>query len=196
MDEPLGALDKNLRYDMQVELKDIQQRLGMTVVYVTHDQEEAMNLSDRIAIMNHGRIEQAGEPGIIYETPANAFVARFLGEANLIEGTVETIHDGDATLVIPGGLRLRAPAGKMRTGETASLFIRPEKLSLAAPLGNTLTGTVRRRSFLGNIIRLSIEAAPGTSLTVDLANTGLEPPAPGATATIGWPVRDGVLLTQ
>src|SRR6185437_9900545 len=88
MDEPLGALDKNLRYDMQVELKDIQQRLGMTVVYVTHDQEEAMNLSDRIAIMNHGRIEQAGEPGSIYENPTNAFVARFLGEANLIEGTI------------------------------------------------------------------------------------------------------------
>jgi spermidine/putrescine ABC transporter ATP-binding subunit len=196
MDEPLGALDKNLRYDMQVELKEIQQRLGMTVVYVTHDQEEAMNLSDRIAIMNHGRIEQAGEPGTIYETPASAFVARFLGEANLIEGTIETIQGGQASLVTPTGLRVHAPAGKTRTGETASLFIRPEKLSLTATTGNVLTGTVRRRSFLGNINRLSVETAPGTHLLVDLANTGIEPPAPGATTTVCWPVADGVLLTQ
>ena len=88
MDEPLGALDKNLRYEMQVEIKEIQQRLGMTVLYVTHDQEEAMSMSDRIAIMNHGRIEQVGPPGEMYERPANPFVGRFLGEANLIEGTI------------------------------------------------------------------------------------------------------------
>ncbi|HVY16075.1 MAG TPA: ABC transporter ATP-binding protein [Rhodopila sp.] len=196
MDEPLGALDKNLRYDMQMELKDIQQRLGMTVVYVTHDQEEAMNLSDRIAIMNHGRIEQAGEPGTIYETPANAFVARFLGEANLIPGTIETTQSDEALLVTPAGLRLRAPTGDARPGQPASLFIRPEKLSLTATTGNVLAGTVRRRSFLGNIIRLSVEVAADTNLTVDLANTGVEPPAPGATTTVAWPVGDGVYLTQ
>ena len=88
MDEPLGALDKNLRFEMQVEIKEIQQRLGMTVLYVTHDQEEAMSMSDRIAIMNHGRIDQIGPPGEVYERPANPFVGRFLGEANLIECTV------------------------------------------------------------------------------------------------------------
>jgi ABC-type Fe3+/spermidine/putrescine transport system ATPase subunit len=88
MDEPLGALDKNLRYEMQVEIKEIQQRLGMTVLYVTHDQEEAMSMSDRIAIMNRGRIDQVGPPGVVYEQPVNPFVGRFLGEANLIEGTM------------------------------------------------------------------------------------------------------------
>jgi len=99
MDEPLGALDKNLRYEMQVEIKEIQQRLGMTVIYVTHDQEEAMNMSDRMAIMNGGRIEQMGPPGEIYDRPANAFVGRFLGEANLIEGTIEHVGDGDRALL-------------------------------------------------------------------------------------------------
>ena len=89
MDEPLGALDKNLRYQMQVEIKDIQRRLGMTVVYVTHDQEEAMNMSDRIGIMNGGRVEQVGTPLAIYEEPANTFIARFLGQANLIEGELQ-----------------------------------------------------------------------------------------------------------
>ena len=89
MDEPLGALDKNLRYQMQVEIKEIQRRLGMTVVYVTHDQEEAMNMSDRLAIMNNGRIVQVGPPTTVYEHPHDVFVARFLGEANLIEGAVD-----------------------------------------------------------------------------------------------------------
>src|SRR5689334_8013486 len=107
MDEPLGALDKNLRYDMQVEIKEIQRRLGMTVVYVTHDQEEAMNMSDRIAIMNRGRIAQIGAPSEVYERPANAFVGRFLGEANILEGGIEAIEGDTATLRI-GGLALRA----------------------------------------------------------------------------------------
>ncbi len=88
MDEPLGALDRNLRYAMQTEIKDIQRRLGMSVIYVTHDQEEAMNLSDRLAIMNRGRIEQVGAPRDVYERPASAFAATFLGEANLLAGTI------------------------------------------------------------------------------------------------------------
>src|SRR4051794_26353357 len=89
MDEPLGALDKNLRYHMQTEIKDIQRRLGMTVIFVTHDQEEAMNMSDRIAIMDRGRVVQMGPPREVYERPENAFTGRFLGEANLIGGTAE-----------------------------------------------------------------------------------------------------------
>jgi ABC-type Fe3+/spermidine/putrescine transport system ATPase subunit len=104
MDEPLGALDKNLRFEMQVEIKEIQQRLGMTVLYVTHDQEEAMSMSDRIAILNHGRIDQVGPPGEVYERPANPFVGRFLGQANLIECTV-IAQGGDI-------IRLRLPSGR------------------------------------------------------------------------------------
>ncbi len=142
MDEPLGALDKNLRYQMQVEIKEIQQRLGMTVVYVTHDQEEAMNMSDRIAIMNSGRVEQVGRPVEIYNSPASNFIARFLGEANLIEGTVETIRDGQATLRTAGGLQLRARARRRRDGRRAGQPVR------AAGAGGDCAGErrCRRRS--------------------------------------------------
>ena len=110
MDEPLGALDKNLRFQMQVEIKEIQRRLGMTVIYVTHDQEEAMNMSDRIAIMNHGRIERVGRPAEIYENPTSNFIARFLGEANLVPGIVQSVDSDVATLRTNGGLVLRARA--------------------------------------------------------------------------------------
>jgi len=137
MDEPLGALDKNLRYEMQVEIKDIQRRLGMTVVYVTHDQEEAMNMSDRIAIMNSGRIEQVGRPAHIYENPATPFIARFLGEANLVEGTVtEAMASADGaggfSALRAGGVVLyaRDPVGAA-TGAQRQLFVRPERIALS-----------------------------------------------------------------
>src|SRR5215472_3547261 len=103
MDEPLGALDKNLRFEMQVEIKEIQQRLGMTVLYVTYDQEEAISMSDRIAILNRGRIDQIGPPGEVYERPANPFVGRFLGEANLIEGAVVGQAGDVVRLALPLG---------------------------------------------------------------------------------------------
>ncbi|MDR3535174.1 MAG: ABC transporter ATP-binding protein [Acetobacteraceae bacterium] len=197
MDEPLGALDKNLRYDMQVEIKEIQQRLGMTVVYVTHDQEEAMNMSDRIAIMNHGRIEQLGPPSEIYERPLNAFVGRFLGEANLIEGTLERIEGGEALLRTRDGLALRARFKSIATpGRAASLFVRPEKLAFGGGSdANQVEGTVRRRSFLGNIIRTVVDAGQATHLTVDLPNLSDGPgPEVGARVTVGWSVAHSLIL--
>ncbi|MGE0751205.1 MAG: ABC transporter ATP-binding protein [Variibacter sp.] len=204
MDEPLGALDKNLRYDMQVEIKEIQQRLGMTVVYVTHDQEEAMNMSDRIAIMNRGRIEQVGPPADIYERPANVFSGRFLGEANLIEGKVERVDGGIAQLHGPGGASLRAAgAGDVAAGVSASLFVRPERVAIAAGaqgagagLGNRLQGTVRRVSFLGNVVRYMVEVAPGTALTIDVQNVGGARLSAGESAVVTWAVDDSRLLTN
>lgn len=197
MDEPLGALDKNLRYEMQVEIKDIQRRLGMTVVYVTHDQEEAMNMSDRIAIMNHGRIEQLGSPDLIYERPSNAFVGKFLGQANLIEGTIESIADGEAVLRTRDGAALRARLDRVATpGRAASLFARPEKLAFGdGGDGNRVTGTVRRRCFLGSMIRTVIEVGPATQLTVDVANLGDGGgPEIGAAVTVHWPVAHSIML--
>jgi spermidine/putrescine ABC transporter ATP-binding subunit len=197
MDEPLGALDKNLRYDMQVEIKDIQQRLGMTVIYVTHDQEEAMNMSDRIAIMNHGRIEQLGPPGAIYERPTNEFVARFLGEANVIEGTIERAAQGEAVLRTQNGVALRARLDRIATpGRTASLFVRPEKLAFGyGGDGNAVCGTVRRRSFLGSMIRTVVEVGSGTQLTVDLANLGDGGgPEVGASVSVCWAVAHSMIL--
>ena len=173
MDEPLGALDKNLRYQMQVEIKEIQRRLGMTVVYVTHDQEEAMNMSDRIAIMNRGRIEQVGTPAEIYESPANTFIARFLGEANLIAGTVEgrrrRRHAQDARR---SRLRARArPTLPVGYAGAASSFARSastsaaaERRCAAAPANSRRPAGVRRRSFLGNIMRHAVEIVPGADV--------------------------------
>src|SRR5215204_3439429 len=131
MDEPLGALDKNLRYEMQVEIKDIQRRLGMTVVYVTHDQEEAMNMSDRIGIMNRGRVEQVGAPTEIYERPTSTFIGRFLGEANLLEGELREIAGQHATIILAGQTEFRATVPKpIAPGTRVSQFVRPERVQL------------------------------------------------------------------
>ncbi len=190
MDEPLGALDKNLRYHMQTEIADIQRRLGMTVIFVTHDQEEAMNLSDRIAIMEGGRLVQAGPPREVYERPANAFVARFLGESNLLDGTA----DG-STLRTPDGAALQAANA---AHGPALLFVRPEKLLLdAAPAEgcNRLPGHVLRASFLGNLIRTELDVGGGRRMVVDAANgAGAQPLAVGAAAVVSWPVADSRLL--
>ena len=218
MDEPLGALDKNLRYQMQVEIKEIQQRLGMTVVYVTHDQEEAMNMSDRIAIMNSGRIEQVGRPADIYENPASQFIARFLGEANLIEGTIEGVHAGVATLRTVGGLQLRARVDSAAPpGTRANLFVRPERVTVAgAPAAgapgaasdqsdvsklsaapNRAAGRLVQISFLGNILRNVVEIEPGVRVTVDVQNAsaGLLRAA-GETVMLSWRVVDSLILQR
>jgi ABC-type Fe3+/spermidine/putrescine transport system ATPase subunit len=173
MDEPLGALDKNLRYEMQTEIKEIQRRLGMTVVYITHDQEEAMHMSDRIAIMNRGRIVQVGPPREVYELPQTPFVGRFLGEANLIAGTV----DGTALKTV-GGAVLRA--ARRSAAGCGYLFVRPEKIRLAeAESGcnvseagcNMLKGHIARVSFLGGIIRYGVAVGESELVSVDAANT-------------------------
>jgi spermidine/putrescine ABC transporter ATP-binding subunit len=206
MDEPLGALDKNLRYQMQVEIKEIQQRLGMTVVYVTHDQEEAMNMSDRIAIMNSGRIEQVGRPDEIYENPASNFIARFLGEANLIEGAIEEVREGVAVLRTAGGLRLRARvAGDVQPEARANLFVRPERVTItrevsgiaADPAINYAAGRLVQTSFLGNILRHSVEIDTGVRVTVDVQNSSGELlRTANGTAALSWRAADSVILQR
>jgi spermidine/putrescine ABC transporter ATP-binding subunit len=201
MDEPLGALDKNLRFEMQVEIKEIQQRLGMTVLYVTHDQEEAMSMSDRIAIMDHGRIHQVGSPGEVYERPANLFVGRFLGEANLIEGTVMGKADEVVRLRLPSGQELRALHRNSCGTGRGVLFIRPERVEIAPagisgdPSANTLAGKVRRCSFLGNILRYAVDLDGLPPITVDLQNAaGVSPLPVGAPVILRWPVADSLIL--
>jgi putative spermidine/putrescine transport system ATP-binding protein len=202
MDEPLGALDKNLRFEMQVEIKEIQQRLGMTVLYVTHDQEEAMSMSDRIAIMDHGRIHQVGSPGEVYERPANPFVGRFLGEANLILGTVMAGAGDVVRLRLPSGQELCAPRSLGSTTGRGMLFIRPERVEIAPgtstsgdPKANMLAGKVRRCSFLGNILRYAVELDGASPITVDMQNTsGVLPLPVGAPVMLRWPVADGLIL--
>jgi spermidine/putrescine ABC transporter ATP-binding subunit len=193
MDEPLGALDKNLRYHMQMEIKEISRRLGTTVVYVTHDQEEALTMSDRIAIMDRGRIAQMGPPREVYERPGSAFVARFLGEANLIKAK----RDG-------GGLRgagdawLEVAEDPKHLGK-GLVFVRPEKVSLltgaASPASNQVSGTVRHVAFLGNVVRYEVTLADGQIVLADAMNeSGTVLREPGQMVRLGWRSSDAILL--
>ena len=196
LDEPLGALDLKLRRQMQVELKRIQQEVGITFIYVTHDQEEAMTMSDRIAVMHRGRYEQLGDPASLYERPTTRFVAGFLGISNLLPGTVEGSDERYATIRLADDTRVRAPRGLVDGHTDVSLGVRPEKIRLretkdAAPTGhNELTGVVRDASYLGVSTQYVVEARGGVRLTVYEQNveraTRSELWTPGEEVRITW----------
>jgi spermidine/putrescine ABC transporter ATP-binding subunit len=173
MDEPLGALDRKLRIEMQLELKRLQARLGVTVIYVTHDQEEALTLSDRIAVMNHGRIEQLGDPTELYERPHTAFVAQFIGESNRLEGAVADSGDGRAVLITPSGLRLPVRPDGVPSGHPALFFLRPEQIVIAAESdvgGGAVTGEVVEAVFVGESMRYVVRAPRGEMFTIKRLN--------------------------
>lgn len=174
LDEPLGALDLKLRKAMQLELRSIQRRLGMTFIYVTHDQEEAMVMSDRIVLMNAGRIVQVGTPVEIYNRPANEFVSRFIGEANLFDGKIAAIT-GDKLKIERNGLLLIAPlSGNVMVGQRAVVSVRPERVALFARAEdvpsnweNVFSGTVDSAIFLGPISRYQVRLVNGDMVMVD-----------------------------
>jgi spermidine/putrescine transport system ATP-binding protein len=187
LDEPLGALDLRLRKQLQIELKRIQQDVGITFVHVTHDQEEAMSMADTIAVMNHGRIEQAGSAEELYERPRTAFVANFLGVSNLVVGRVLERGSETATVETPDGT-VHVPCDRMAetAGATVRIGVRPEKIELVpaadgAPAGrNALRGTVTVASFLGVSIQYLVRAPGGEELTVVAPNRdGQQPRALG-----------------
>ena len=196
LDEPLGALDLKLRKQMQVELKRIQQEVGITFIYVTHDQEEAMTMSDRIAVMNQGRYEQLGDPESLYERPQTRFVAGFLGVSNLLTGSPEG-RDGDYTVCrLADDSRIRVPHG-MADGETEiQIGVRPEKIRLHAPEDespsghNRLTGTVRDASYIGVSTQYIVESPGGNRLMIYEQNveraTRSELWAPGEEVQMTW----------
>jgi spermidine/putrescine transport system ATP-binding protein len=172
LDEPLGALDARLRVDLQVELKRIQEALGITFVYVTHDQDEALTMSDRVAVMRAGRIEQCGEPQSIYEEPATAFVANFLGSSNLIPATVSA--DGDGCRLALGAFSLRAAHGEVASGDALAM-IRPERVRLGAhgePGENRLPGMVEEVVYLGFHRELRVRLATGALVKANEPNDG------------------------
>jgi putative spermidine/putrescine transport system ATP-binding protein len=186
-DEPLGALDRKLRQAMQVELKELQHALGPTLVFVTHDQEEALAMSDRIAVMNAGRIEQVGTPAEIYDRPRTRFVAEFIGEIDLFEGRM----DG-GRFVVDDGRALPAPDG---TSGPATLAIRPEKLKLVAPAEGLLSGDIVEASFLGGIVRYHVATTCGRRLMVEESHRGNDTIRTLGTAVgVSWQPTDGVLL--
>jgi spermidine/putrescine transport system ATP-binding protein len=174
LDEPLGALDLKLRKQMQVELKHLQQEVGITFVYVTHDQEEALAMSDRIAVMNDGVVLQVGTPVQIYEQPATRFVADFIGETNFLGAQVAGRQNGVVSLAVEGGqLRARAGEGPLAQGQAVTVALRPEKLSLtphaAAP---GLSGVVREVVYIGTDTRFVVELASGAHVVARLQNIG------------------------
>jgi len=159
-------------------------------------------MSDRIAIMDHGRIHQVGSPGEVYERPANPFVGRFLGEANLIEGTVMAEAGEVVRLRLPSGQELRAPRSNSCGNGRGMLFIRPERVEITPGAGaagdleaNTIAGKVRRCSFLGNILRYAVDLDGAPPITVDLQNAaGVSPLPVGAPVVLRWPVADSLIL--
>jgi len=184
LDEPLGALDLKLRKEMQLELKRIQHEVGITFVHVTHDQEEAMTMADRIVIMNHGHIEQLGTPSELYEQPATAFVAGFLGASNLLAGTVA----GEDRVHLDCGAEVHVPRAALagRTG-AVQIGVRPEKIRIGGDEPNTLSGTVSESAYIGVSTQYIVDT-PAGAVTVYVQNDrpGAHGAAPGEGLTIGW----------
>ena len=182
MDEPLSNLDAKLREVMRTEIRRIQQTMGITTVYVTHDQSEAMTLSDRIVVMNRGKIEQVAPPREIYQRPASAFVADFIGRSNFLRGTVAAQESG-ALLVEVMGRRLRVPASAtaapLRPGDEARLLIRPEAVRIGP--GGTFSGSVQRATYLGPVVEYDVALGDSVINVLDadpLRATVYEPPSP------------------
>jgi spermidine/putrescine transport system ATP-binding protein len=203
LDEPLGALDLKLRKEMQLELKALNRSLGITFVYVTHDQEEALAMSDRIAVMDQGRIAQLGPPAEIYENPRTEFVATFIGEANLLRGTAAGVHDGRLLIERPDRSFLAPPDRRCAPGEPVTVAVRPEWMDLfrpgEVPSGeNALPGTVREVVYLGETIHVLVSLASGESVRVALRNEGqLTRPIAwtrGTVVEVGWLPEDAQTL--
>jgi spermidine/putrescine transport system ATP-binding protein len=199
LDEPLGALDLKLRKQMQIELKRIQTEVGITFIYVTHDQDEAMTMSDRIAVMRAGRIEQLGTPEELYERPRTTFVAGFLGVSNLLDGEVIERSDGLAVIRLGDGTTLRAPAGDVAGTGPVRIGVRPEKLRVVSSGDartrsdaelNTISGTVVDASYVGVSTQYLVRTAEGHLLTVyaqNLETSGAsEILSDGQAVCLGW----------
>jgi spermidine/putrescine ABC transporter ATP-binding subunit len=194
MDEPLGALDKKLREHMQLEIKRLQAELGATVVYVTHDQEEALTMSDRIAVMAAGRIAQLGTSVDLYERPASRWVADFIGQSNFIDGVI----DGDGIRLVSGE-RIRHPAGAFTVGAAATLVVRPEKICILPPeippAEVRLSGTVREAIYVGHATRIGVALADGHVISVDVQNRGATlRVGVGDIVRLGWATDDAWLI--
>jgi len=202
LDEPLGALDLKLRKAMQIELKHLQQEVGITFVYVTHDQEEALTMSDRIAVMNEGVALQVADPVTIYEQPATRFVADFIGGSNFLTAMVETVS-GDRVQVSIAGERVSAQRGDVSQvpGQLVTLAVRPEKLSLTRadqPVAEALSGTIQEVIYIGTDTRFIVGLASGETLEArvqNLGGRGLGEFAVGDPVKVGWAPGDARTLT-
>jgi spermidine/putrescine transport system ATP-binding protein len=201
LDEPLGALDLKLRQAMQLELKRIQREVGITFIYVTHDQEEALTMSDRIAVMNDGHVEQIGSPEDVYHTPESVFVAGFIGTANLLPAKVVRAANGRAEVSLPGDTHTELPLGdhELSAGAHATVMVRPERIRLSTtepPAGSARVAVeLADLVFQGPVVRCALRAPDGTQI---VAHVGPEEELPvlrpGSDLWITWDHDAGVLL--
>ncbi len=200
LDEPLGALDLKLRKAMQLELKALQHRVGITFVYVTHDQEEALTMSDRIAVMSAGKVLQIGAPHEIYERPADRFVADFIGETNFMEGRIDEWDGSEAAILVDGELVIPVPAVEpVETGQPAAVAIRPERISIVSepPGPRAVSGKIEEVVYTGTDTRYLVRLTGKTVVTVRQQNTGSEAAVvfqPGASVYLHWQPESAQLL--
>jgi len=205
LDEPLSNLDAKIRVQVRAEIRKLQQSLGITTVYVTHDQEEALSLSDRVAVMRDGRIQQVAAPKALYERPVNRFVADFVGTNNFIPGVCKERGDDRSVVETPLGLVHGRPAAAVAAGARCVLAIRPENLTLGGvegnpasvplPTDNVFDGRVAFASYLGNTLRYDVETAGGLVLKVDVGDPWHHQPlALGAPVRVGFPASVALTL--
>ena len=197
LDEPLGALDLALRREMQRELKDIQVRTGTTFVYVTHDQEEAMAMADRVAVMRGGLLEQVGTPRELYDAPASTFVAGFVGASNILAGPATPVGEGLVSVAIGDGHNILAPAPQT-IRDLTHVLVRPERVSLEpvnAP-ASKLPGTVTQKTFLGQFMEYRVRVSDSVELVVHDAGVRDGDPDLGERVELQWRAADGVLLNE
>ena len=196
MDEPLGALDRKLREQMQYEISRLHRTLGFTVLYVTHDQTEALTMSDRVAVFDDGVVQQCAAPATLYERPENAFVADFIGENNLIPGTIATLEHATAGVRVAGGGRVSARRGDAtETGAACVVSVRPEKITIGAGGGrqdrdgqdNRLRATFLVKHYVGDFVRYYYELEDGTEVRVKMLNDAAAPdPRRGESSLLTW----------
>jgi putative spermidine/putrescine transport system ATP-binding protein len=203
MDEPLGALDKKLRDQMQLEIKRIHRELGTTIVYVTHDQEEAMTMSDRICLMNSGRIEQLGSPADLYFRPRTLFVADFLGESNLLHGTVERVDGAQVQvrLAHDGAVALAAAGAPLDAGSKVRVMVRPQNLRVheGAASVNAVKGTVLDSMITGSLTKLYVKSSATGDEPMVLCyptSSGVAPHAIGQDVHLHWNREDAVAVPE
>lgn len=198
LDEPLGALDLKLRKTMQLELKQLQEQVGITFIYVTHDQEEALTMSDRIAVMHEGKILQVDSPEKIYERPASRFVANFIGETNFLEGTVAEINGETIIVSLKGQTNVEAHCNvPVKKGQAVSVVVRPEKLSLSDK--GMIKGWVEESIYIGTDTRYIIRLNDKTSVTVreqNLAHGQMNLYQKGDEVGLNWNPSDALVLTE
>ncbi|MDA9489696.1 hypothetical protein XI08_11275 [Bradyrhizobium sp. CCBAU 11361] len=199
MDEPLGALDKNLREQMQGEIKRLHKDLGITFIYVTHDQEEALNMSDRICLMGTGQIAQLGTPDELYFKPRSRFVAEFIGESNLISGRMISAD----RMAIAGSRSISVPGARRPEGSELLVMVRPEKMRIAGvdepvtPGTDVLTGEVVSSSFIGGMTRVTVNTDNDLKITAKMISDRAESrPAAGARVQLCWSSSDVVVLEK